>query len=204
MVRTVRNVGTEGVTGLEDPIVNSPYDPPERHFALGPSGPTGELRAGRRPSESFIPIPLGRKGRQSAKANVADDQQLIDFDVTGERREVNSLINDIRARVELWRARNYAGVTPVTRKLLQDWADPAREDRVLFCQREAAETAIYLAEAAGRHGEPDFRIRLEDENRTHNEGLGRIGLKMATGSGKTVVMAMLIAWQVANKFVQPA
>ena len=74
---------------------------------------------------------------------------------------------------------------------------------MLFCQREAAETAIYLAEAAGRHGEPDFRTRLESENRVHNDGLGRVGLKMATGSGKTVVMAMLIAWQVANKAFSP-
>ena len=172
------------MTALENPILNAPYDPPEQHFVIGPNGPTGEVKAGRRPSESFIPIPVGRRAR-APKDTVPDDQQGLDFDVTGERREINSLINDIRARVELWRARNYAGVTPVTRKLLQHWADPAREDRVLFCQREAAETAIYLAEAAGRHGEPDFRVRLDAENRTHNDGLGRIGLKMATGSGKT-------------------
>ncbi len=59
----------------------------------------------------------------------------------------------------------------MSRKLLEYWAaaPPEREDPVLFCQREAAETAIYLAEAAGRHGEPDFRTRLEEENRTHNE-----------------------------------
>jgi type III restriction enzyme len=74
---------------------------------------------------------------------------------------------------------------------------------VLFCQREAAETAIYLAEAAGRRGEPDFRTRVDAENRTHNEGLPRVGLKMATGTGKTVVMAMLIAWQTANKAFSP-
>ena len=70
---------------------------------------------------------------------------------------------------------------------------------MLFCQREAAETAIYVAEVAGRHGEPDFRTRIAPENALHNSGLPRIGIKMATGSGKTVVMAMLIAWQVANK-----
>ncbi len=173
---------------LENPILSSPYEPPGRHFMIGPTGPTGEVKEGRRPSDSLIPVPVSRKGRQGA-TTAAAEQQGFDFGVTRERREENSLINDIRARVELWRARNYAGVTPVTRKLLQHWADPAREDRVLFCQREAAETAIYLAEAAGRHGEPDFRTRIEQENRTHNDGLGRIGLKMATGSGKTVVMA---------------
>ena len=60
----------------------------------------------------------------------------IDFDLTGERREENSLINDIRARVELWRGRNYPGVTPISRKLLQHWAGTVgnREDRILWCR----------------------------------------------------------------------
>lgn len=187
--------------GLDNPILSSPYEAPTAHFVLGPGGPTGEIRQGRRPSESFIAVPSGRKAR--GKQASADEQQAIDFDLTGERREVNSLINDIRSRVELWRARGYTGVTPISRKLLQHWADPGRENRVLFCQREAAETAIYLTEVAGRHGEPDFRIRLEPENAAHNDGLPRVALKMATGSGKTVVMAMLIAWQTANKAFSP-
>lgn len=150
-------------------------------------------------------MPLTKKGRKRKGRAEADEaeQQAIDFDVTGERIEENSLINDIRRRVELWRAQGYNGVTPVTRKLLLHWADPLRENRVLFCQREAAETAIFLAEVAGRHGEADYRTRLEPENRRHNDGLPRIGLKMATGAGKTVVMAMLIAWQTANKAYSP-
>jgi type III restriction enzyme len=155
---------------LDMPILNGPYDPPGRHFVVGPNGPTGEVQIGRRPSESWIPVPVGRKGSKAAQDG---EQQGFDFDVTGERRETNSLINDIRARVELWRARGYIGVTPVTRKLLQHWADPSREDRMLFCQREAAETAIFLAEVAGRHGEPDFRTRVEPENRRHNVRLTR-------------------------------
>jgi type III restriction enzyme len=187
---------------LANPILNSPYDPPGEHFVLGPHGPTGEVKLGRRPSESFIPVPLGRRRRGAAPEPPAE-QEALDFDITGERREINSLINDIRARVDRWRSFDYPGVTPVSRKLLWHWADPAREDRVLFCQREAAETAIYLAEAAGRRAEPDFRVRIDAENRTHNEGLPRIGLKMATGTGKTIVMAMLIAWQTANKAFNP-
>jgi type III restriction enzyme len=181
--------------GLDNPILNSPYDAPAAHFVLGPSGPTGEVRDGRRPSESFVAVPTGKK----AGKGQAVDQQAIDFDITGERREVNTLINDIRARVEMWRARGYNGVTPISRKLLLHWADPTREDRVLFCQREAAETAIFLAEVAGRHGEPDFRTRLEPFNAEQNAGMPRTALKMATGTGKTVVMAMLIAWQALNK-----
>ena len=187
---------------LENPILNSPYEPPARHFVIGATGPTGEVKDGRRLSDSLIPVPVSRKGRQGATTAVAE-QQGFDFGVTRERREENSLINDIRSRAELWRARGYGGVTPITRKLLQHWADTSREDRVLFCQREAAETAIYLAEVAGRQGEPDFRTRVDAQNAVQNDGLPRVGLKMATGSGKTVVMAMLIAWQVANKAFSP-
>jgi type III restriction enzyme len=184
---------------LGNPIVNSPYGPPECHFEIGPHGPTGALRPGRRPSESYVPVPPGRKARNRPA------QQELDFDVTGERREVNSLINDIRRQVERWRTGNWNGVTPYTRKLLAHWAagPPTRDDPVLFCQREAVETAIFLAEVAGRHGTPDYRRRLDAENALHNDGLPRVGLKMATGSGKTVVMAMLIAWQTVNKVMTP-
>ena len=181
---------------LSNPILNSPYEAPERHFALGSNGPTGEILPGRRPSESFIPVPVSKK---RGKKDAAEQVSLDLFDVTGERREQNSLINDMRQRVELWRGRGYPHVTPISRKLMQHWADPTREERVLFCQREAAETAIYLAEVAGRHGEPDFRTRIDPENDLHNNGLPRIAIKMATGTGKTIVMCMLIAWQVCNK-----
>ncbi len=107
--------------------------------------------------------------------------------------------------MELWRGRNYPGVTPISRKLLQHWAGTvgSRDDRMLFCQREAAETAIYLAEVAGRKGEPDFRTRVDEQNALHNDGLPRVALKMATGSGKTIVMAMVIAWQTINKVHSP-
>jgi type III restriction enzyme len=183
---------------LSNPIINSPYDPPESHFEIGPSGPTGKLLPGRRPSESFVPVPVSKKGRNAV-------QEAFDFDLTGERREQNTLINDIRREVERWRANNWNGVTPYTRKLLTHWAaePPARDDPVLFCQREAAETAIFLAEIAGRHGTADYRRRLEPKNLQHNDGLPRMGLKMATGTGKTVVMAMIIAWQTINKVMTP-
>jgi type III restriction enzyme len=184
---------------LSNPIINSPYEPPSAHFEIGPQGPTGVLLPGRRPSESFVPVPASRK-------RMAADQQALDFDATGERRETHTLINDIRREVERWRASNWNGVTPYTRKLLSHWAAeaPVRDDPVLFCQREAAETAIFLAEVAGRHGTADYRRRLEPDNRLHNDGLPRVGLKMATGAGKTVVMAMLIAWQTINKVMTPS
>jgi len=120
-------------------------------------------------------------------------------------REENSLINDIRFEVDRWRARGYPGVTPHTRKLLQHWAagKPERDEPVFFCQREAVETAIFLAEVAGRQGHADYRTRIDPANIVHNAGLPRVAIKMATGTGKTVVMAMLIAWQTINKVATP-
>jgi type III restriction enzyme len=183
---------------ISNPILNSPYEAPEEYFEIGSKGPTGTILKGRRPSESFIPVPPSRKGREA-------EQQALDFDVTGERRAPNTLINDIRLEVEPWRASNWNGVTPYTRKLLAHWAaqPPARDDPVLFCQREAAETAIFLSEVAGRHGTADYRRRLEPENDLHNDGLPRVGVKMATGTGKTVVIAMIIAWQTINNVMTP-
>jgi type III restriction enzyme len=137
----------ERVPERSDPVLNGPYDPPERYFQIGPHGPTGEVLPGRRPSESFVAIATARKG--------TGEQESLDFDLTGERRELNSLINDLRRDVERWRVRDYPRVTPTSRKLLTHWADPTREDRVLFCQREAAETAVFLAEVAGRDGYTD-------------------------------------------------
>jgi type III restriction enzyme len=194
--------GDEVTQTISNPILNTPFEQPDRHFTIGPHGPTGEIKNGRRASESLIPIAITRKGRRGQD----DTEQVeIDFDATGERRERNNLINDIRRDVERWRrGGEYAGVTPISRKLLQHWADPDRGERVLFCQREAAETAIFLTEVAGRaHGYADWRKRLEPENNVHNAGLPRIALKMATGSGKTIVMAMLIAWQSLNKVQSP-
>lgn len=196
-----RERGAEVMATIDNPILNSPYEQPDRYYEIGPGGPTGDVRDGRRPSESFIPIAVTKKGKRGGDAA----QTEIDFDPTGERREHNELINDIRRDVAKWRLDgHYAGVTPITRKLLQHWSDPARENRVLFCQREAAETAIFLTEVAGRsHGYPDWRKRLEPENAAHNSGLPRMALKMATGSGKTIVMAMLIGWQTLNKVQSP-
>ena len=181
---------------LSNPILNGPYDPPTRHFEVGPAGPTGAIVGHRRPSESFIPIAATRK-------KPGGQQEEIDFDLTGERRERNRLINRLREDVAKWRGFDFERVTPTSRKLLQHWADAERDNRVLFCQREAAETAIFLAEVSGRHGYTDWRTQIGEQNAAHNSGLPRIALKMATGSGKTVVMAMLIAWQTLNKAASP-
>ena len=186
-------------SALDNPILNGPFDPPERYFEIGSHGPTGKILEGRRHSESYVPIAQARKLRGSGQ----DTQAELDFDVTGERRETNPLINDLRIAVERWRTQGYPHVTPVTRNLLLYWADPDRDNRVLFCQREAAETAIYLTEASGRDGSAPWHRAIADANTEFNANLPREALKMATGTGKTVVMAMLIAWQTINKVASP-
>ena len=190
---------------LDTPVLNGPYDAPSRHFVIGPRGPTGEIVAGRRPSESFIPVPPVRKGRAPGRvANGAAAQQLS-LAITEETRQENALINAIRRDVEIWRNRGYAGATAISTKLLRHWADPHSENRILFAQREAAETAIYLAEIASRRqATRRWGNEIDEHNSIHNDGIPRIALKMATGSGKTVVMAMLIAWQTLNKVASPS
>jgi type III restriction enzyme len=182
---------------LRNPIINSPYEAPTHYVHIGKKGPTGFLEPGRRPSRSFVPVPPPKKGEKP------DEQIPVDFDATGERIEEHALINDIRIHVGKWRHNDYPDITPVSRRLLKHWADPSRENRVLFCQREAAETAIWLTEVSEGVGQSGIRKLLAEHNLSFNEGLPRVAMKMATATGKTVVMAMLIAWQTLNKAYNP-
>jgi type III restriction enzyme len=195
-------------TSLSDPVINNPYDEPAKHFELGPKGPTGLVIEKRRPSEFFVPIPKTKRGKAEGSTDDAFVFEIADF--TDERVVKHENIDQLRDDMRTWRLTNYPGVTAISRKLLLHWADETREDRILFAQREAAETAIYLAEVVGKDkyhrssGQSyDWRKSLAESNLAHNSGLPRIGLKMATGSGKTIVMAMLIAWQTLNKVFAP-
>jgi type III restriction enzyme len=180
---------------IENPIINSPYRAPYRHFAFDLNGITNNIVPGRRPSSYFVPVPRPRKRGQ---------QMELDFaEYTADQIRPNDFVNQVRERVELWRNQGRPYVTYTTRRLLDYWTDPQRDDPVLFCQLEAAETAIYLAEATPKAGDTWIRNALAEANAEHNAGLDRIALKMATGSGKTVVMAMLIAWQTLNKVASP-
>lgn len=192
------HVGPEGEDPLASPVINGPYAVPSRHFEVGPTGPTGVVADGRRPSESFIPVAPVRKGRGPKAKKQASVGQL-ELGLTHEQVQRNTLINDLRHDVELWRKSGYKGATRVSRRLLEFWSDPDRDNPILFAQREAAETAIFLGEVSGRGQFKDWRPVLDEANEEHNAGLPRIALKMATGSGKTVVMAMLIAWHTLNK-----
>ena len=175
---------------IENPVINSPFKEPGRHFRFDDEGITNDIVEERRVSQYFIPIAKPRKK--------GSKQLQFDTEWTQDRIEENELVNRIRARVRIWREGGYVGVTPTTGRLLAYWTDPDREKKLFFCQIEALETGIYIAEVAHKF-DPWIENRLREANDTSNPGLPRTALKMATGSGKTVVMAMLIAWQTLNK-----
>jgi type III restriction enzyme len=180
---------------IENPILNSPYREPTRHFHFDDDGITSEIVEGRRESSFFIPIaqPKKRGGGQLT---------LPGEGWTAERLQPNAFINQVREQVALWRRGGYPGITSVTRDLLEYWTNPGRNNPLFFCQIEALETAVFLTEVAGRT-QSWIENRLREANEDKNPGLYRIGHKMATGSGKTVVMCMFIAWHTLNKLANP-
>ena len=175
---------------IANPILNSPFKEPSRHFRFNDEGITDQIADGRRESGYFLPIASPRK---------KGGQLKFETEWTQDRFLSSPRINRIRERVKAWRAGGYVGVTRTTERLLHYWNDPDRERKLFFCQREALETAIYLTEVASHFGDAWIENELRKENADFNDGLPRLALKMATGSGKTVVMAMLIAWQALNK-----
>ena len=175
---------------IENPVINSPYAEPSRHFKFTDDGITNEIVDKRRVSSYFMPIPASKKKGKQA---------VLDTEWTQDRVEENKFINEIRFQVNRWRVNGRPGTTQVTRKLLEYWTDEERERKLFFCQIEALETAIYLTEIARKDNQAWIENDLRSFNEDANPGLYRLALKMATGSGKTVVMAMLIAWQALNK-----
>lgn len=176
---------------IENPIFNSPYNEPKRHFHFGDEGITDQIDDGRRVSSYFIPIAAPKKKSKQLS--------LLGTEWTKDRIEENRFVNDVRAKVHAWRRRGYPETTAVTRRLLEYWTKPEREKKLFFCQIEALETAIYITEVAKRANDAWIINSLLEANNRSNPGLPRTAFKMATGTGKTVVMAMLIAWQALNK-----
>ncbi|WP_416201872.1 BPTD_3080 family restriction endonuclease [Thermoflexus sp.] len=162
---------------VDNPIINSPFEEPTRYWAYEQGQPV--LKEGRRPAGYYL------KPRTRGPQMALLEEEFVPLE----------LVNTIRERVRAWRERGYPGVTSITRQLLNYWNRPERERRLFFCQREAAETLIWLVEAppAEKQG-----LTIPKDN-----GLTRYACKMATGAGKTVVMGMVIAWQVLNKRASP-
>src|SRR3972149_8686921 len=181
-------------TIIENPVINSPFAEPEQHFRFTDEGITNEIVSGRRNSSYFVPI---------ARPKKKGKQLQFETEGTQDRVEENRLVNQIRQRVKQWRTGGYVGVTSTTARLLAYWTEPSREKKLFFCQIEALETAIYLTEVAHKYGDAWIENQLREANDSSNPGLPRMAFKMATGSGKTVVMAMLIAWHSLNKLAHP-
>lgn len=197
---------------FERPILNSPYEEPQRHWALNSDGqPTQLINDYRRPADFVTPIP---KARNTAKKKQAEGQMAVEIDEgtgisTADQQygKTAEIIRAVRQEVGEWRKqpKSLWGVTPETARLLEYWrgGDFANE-RPFYCQVEAAETAIWLAEVAPNtsRGKP-ILAQLKAANDEANPELFRIALKLATGAGKTTIMAMLIAWQTVNAVRHP-
>ncbi len=195
---------------FERPVLNSPYDYPLRHWELDEQGqPTQRIIESRRRAEFITPIPRPRK--RNGKA----EQQPIVFDegkglsTEEQQYDPTSIINELRYYVDQWRSLpnpNDWQVEPETQRLLQHWRHHKFSGvRPFFCQVEAVETAIWLTEVAPKLGKTGKRFseHLAKANNDANPDLLRPALKLATGAGKTTVMAMIIAWQTINAVRRP-
>ncbi len=194
---------------FDHPILNSPYAYPARHWELDESGqPTQKIIDRRRPAKFITPIPKPKKTKASKKQagfEFGDDKGLS---TDQQKYDPTSIINEVRSNVENWRALpnpTQWQVTPETARLLQYWRHHEFSGvRPFFCQVEAAETAIWLTEVAPNSvGGRKILEHLSNANRDANPELMRLALKLATGAGKTTVMAMLIAWQTLNAVRRP-
>ena len=165
---------------IDQLIVNNPYLEPIKHWLYNREDQTFELK----------------NGRRNAGYWKKSDQKLDESDF-GEFIEIE-LVNRIRPRVKKWREENYPNVTPTTKRLLDFWRDKKQREQnqnPFFCQMEAVETAIWLTEAMDSEKQG---IKIPSDGNWIRECF-----KLATGTGKTVVMSMLITWHVLNKLSNP-
>lgn len=157
-------------------IINTPYEEPKHYWHYDREHRSFDKREGRRPAGYIVATP-----------------DSTGFDDPGVFVPIE-LVKKIRPRVKAWRENDYPGVSGITRRLLHHWQDPEEREirRFFFCQLEAIETLIWLTEApeAEKTG-----IEIPGDGGE----FARWCCKMATGTGKTVIMAMLIAWHVLNK-----
>jgi len=165
---------------IDQLIINSPYEEPREYWKRDAESKLFSRVPGRRPA-GYI------RATESSKA-LDDPGIFIEL----------PLPNKIRPRVNAWRDSGYPGVSGITKRLLEHWRDPEQREnrRLFFCQLEAIETLIWLTEAP-----PSERAGINIPSDGGN--FPRLCSKMATGSGKTIVMAMLIAWQILNKVSSP-
>lgn len=197
---------------FDHPILNSPYSIPTRHWELDEHGqPTQKIRDSRRKAEFITPIPKPKKQKRAATQEAFVFPEGKGLSTKGQQYTdpTASVINEVRSFVDAWRALpnpSHWQVTPETARLLQYWRHHEFNSyRPFFCQVEAIETVIWLTEVApNTPGGKLLLNHLASANKDANPELMRLALKLATGSGKTTVMAMIIAWQTINAVRRPA
>lgn len=161
-------------------IINSPYVEPSKYWFYDRENREFSLQEGRRPAGYVMATPNSKS-----------------FDDPGVFVEIE-LVEKIRARVKKWRGNGYPGVTGITKRLLKHWQDPVEryDHRFFFCQIEAIETIIWLTEAP-------YAEKVGIDVPSDGGDFSRWCSKMATGTGKTIIMAMIVAWSVFNKINNP-
>ena len=169
-------------------VVCDAYQEPDRHYRILAGG-RSELVNGRRPSMRFL---ASAKDAKSGIAGVVGREAALFDDLGAAGEERNEFVNDLRGEVRSWREAGYPGTAVVTRRLLEWWFERDEErrtvgKRLFFCQQEAIETVIHLYEVQRRHRMPGTGALL------------RYALKLATGAGKTVVMATVVVWSTLHK-----
>ncbi|WP_329006938.1 DEAD/DEAH box helicase family protein [Pseudomonas aeruginosa] len=194
------------VSEVPEPIINSPYAEPAHHWQVE-VGKSPMKAAERRPAYYFYRVPEGAgTGRKSKKQG-----ELLGTTDIGEQEELGQ-VNLIRQKLRDWREGKltgtpYDGASRVTKELIELWRSEDRGQRLFFAQIEAAETVIFLAEAAEVYKKGLLPI-VKDEPGPEGKAKGlraftRHACKMATGSGKTTVMGMLAAWSILNRVAAP-
>jgi type III restriction enzyme len=170
---------------VDEPIINSPFEEPSQYWLYDSITGQPHKVPGRRPAHYYF---RSRRQADSAQISLFADEEMVELES----------VNKIREHVKQWRKNGYKNAGHITKQLLRHWTNPNRERKLFFCQLEAAETIIWLNEVhkPGHHG---IRVPKDEPHEEGFSGLNRQCLKMATGSGKTVVMAMVIAWSVLNK-----
>ena len=203
---------------VESPVICKPYYEPTLHYEYDRSTGRATKEPGRRPAAYWYKLSDEEVRQKKLPLHFKDARgDEIRLELDEGRREL-VLVNKLRSDVKRWRNSNYEGATNVTKDLLRHWSRKDRPRRLFFCQLEAAETVIFLNEIRGTRkdksrGKPrwnpdftdaDFERLVDPPFDTNYSPLSRMCCKMATGSGKTVVMAMLIAWSFCNRARVPS
>jgi type III restriction enzyme len=169
-------------------VICDAFREPNRHYQLLPGGKS-RLKDGRRSSVRFLASAKDMRGGVGA---VVGREATLFEDMLVSSERMNDFVNGLRDEVRAWRKAGYSGTAVVTRRLLEWWFERDEErtnmrKRFFFCQQEAVETVIYLYEVQNRRKMPETGDLL------------RYALKLATGTGKTVVMALFVAWSTLHK-----